>query len=236
MARRFRRDIIVLLTVAVLGVVAGPPLLRALAKPLIVDEPEGQARYLCVHGSDYGVDGSRCFDRATAWLQGAPGRRILILPCRPERVVEIGAIPSFAQVARRELLARGVKADDIEMMPGGARDEWDKAHRLDDWLAEHRDEEILLACSRFGSGRIRYVLDHVLEGDRAARIRVFPMARSSRNETNWWRSRAGVKDLMFAWLNRICTWTQGEQRVAPERLSAAEYQSLLRKTFGEAPR
>ena len=53
-----------------------------------------------------------------------------------------------------------------------ARDVWGEAHAMADWLQEHPGATVVLACSPFGSGRLRYVFDKVLGPADAARVRL----------------------------------------------------------------
>jgi hypothetical protein len=218
----------------VLGFAHGP-ILRGLALPLVADEPAGDASFVCLGGTEYGVDGEGAFDWAAAWCGAAATRRVLLLEPQPSRPVEIHVIPSFAEIARRELAKRGLSPAAVASIPGETRDDWDEAYLLAVWLRNHPAARVVLFRSRFDSGKMRYML-HTVLGHLANRVQILAPIGRDGGESRWWRSRDGVKAFMFGWLDLAYTWGQGENRFVPRLVSTAEYQSMLQKTFGEAPR
>ena len=229
------RRVWVALAIVLIGLGLHAPVLRALAWPLIANEPAQDASYLCLHGTEHCVDGDDAFDRAADWYHEDSAREILVLDSPPSRLVEIGALPSLEQRCRRELVGRRVPDEAIQRLAGRAIDDWDGAHVLADWLRDHPAARIALVCSRFNGGRLRYVVGRVMEQGIAARIRIVAPPTPHGVERNWWRSRDGVKDFMFAWLGLVYAWSEGENRLAPQSWTIAEYQAMLRETFGEAP-
>jgi uncharacterized SAM-binding protein YcdF (DUF218 family) len=220
---------VLVLTAVVLG---HGPALRMFAWPLVDDQPSASAAVLCLQGDERGVEGDATLDEATGWCRSVPAGRILLLPPWPSRVVEMEVVPSFQQMVRRELTARGVDASAIVALPGKARDDWDKARRLGEWLEQNPGAEVMLLCNRFHSGRMRHVLDAVLGQTAAAHVRIRGMASSDYDPAYWWRSRQGVKDVMFGWLSLAFSWGHGRQPDPPPRWTAEEYQCLLARTFG----
>jgi hypothetical protein len=138
-------------------------------------------------------------------------------------------------MVRRELARRGVHDAAITTIAGSARDCWEEAGLLGTWLGQHPGEEMTLVCGRFNSGQVRRILDSVLGRQEAARVRIRALADPDYDETNWWRSRRGVKGFMFGWLGLAYAWGEGKDRIAPPRWSVQEYQSLLDETYGKAP-
>jgi len=51
---------------------------------------------------------------------------------------------------------------------------------------------------------------------------------------SWWRSREGVKDFMYAWLDLFYAWAEGEN-AGPLPAGAAAFQEEIRAKIGEAP-
>ena len=206
--------------------------LRMLAWPLQTAEATATADYYALHGGELGIDGLT-IDRAVQWHDQATGRKILLVLPRTSRIVEIGAAPSFEQTCRRELTKRGVPVADVETLDAEARDAWEAARSLDGWLKCHPHATVALACNLFDGGRLRYVFDRVLGPD-GPRMRLVPAADPACPAAAWWRTRAGVKDFMYAWLELIYAWRQGGgPRVAQP--GAAEFQREVRTAIGEAP-
>jgi hypothetical protein len=209
-------------------------LLYLAARPLVCDEPFSGAAFLCLQGSEFGIEGAEFLPDAVAWQRESEARRLLLLEPCPRRVAAIGVIPSFAEICRRELRRQGVPDSAALSLAAAAGDDWDKAHFLADWLRQHPGENVALLCARFHSGQARYVFSRVL-GSEARRVRIVASPLPGYDEHSWWRTRAGVRNFMFAWLDRGYSWWQGEQAARPEKLTAAQYMALLKHTYGEAP-
>ena len=227
-----RRTLIVLAVLAILGL-AHAPILRLLARPLLTPELPTEADFYCLHGAEMGVDGFGPFAHAQAWYEEAPGRKILLLLPPDSRTVEIGAVRSFEQACRSELGKRGVPPSAVVAIRAEVGHAWGGPCALAGWLQEHPGATVVLACSPFGTGRERYVLDRVIGPADAGRVRLALLADPDGTTERWWRSRRGVKDFMYAWLDLIYTWVEGD---APRTLPvpAAEFRRAIREQIGKA--
>lgn len=217
-----------------------PLILRLLARPLQSADPDAPSEYFCLRGGEQGIDGFDAFDRAAQWRrtmagQGRAGGTILLVLPRTSRIVEIGAVPSFEQTCRRELSKRGVAAADIESIPGNTHNAWDDARALADWLARHPRATVSLACGSYTAGEQRYVFDKVLGPRDSRRVRLMCLPDPACPPDSWWKTRTGVKEFMFAWLELLYAWCHGDDAPAPQP-SAAVFESEVRTTIGEAPR
>jgi hypothetical protein len=231
--RTNRRTMIVLAVLVLLGL-GHVLILRLLAWPLTADGSSVECDCFCIHGGELGADGFEPYDAAAAWHGKTAGRRILLLLPRTTRIVEIGAVRSFEQTCLCELSKRGVPPADVGPIRADARDTWDEAYALDNWLKAHPNTRVWMACSPFNSGRLRYVLDKVLGPADAARVGLIWLPDPGSGVDNWWRSRRGVKDFMYAWLELIYAWTGGD-RARPLPVGAAAFQQEIRAQIGEAP-
>jgi hypothetical protein len=241
--RPSRRTVILLAVLILLGL-GHAFILRLLARPLVADDSSaGRAPsagrlaggdYFCLHGSELGTDGYEAFAAAAAWHGESAGRKILLLLPHPSRVVEIGAVRSFEEACRSELGKCGIPAADIRPLPADALDVWGEARALSEWLKERPDATVRLACSSLGSGRLRFVLNKVLDPADARRVHLATLPDPRYSAERWWRSRTGVKDFMYAWLDLAYTWTdRGSPRPCPP--NAARFQEEVRAKIGEAP-
>lgn len=227
-----RRTAIVLAVLAVL-VLAHGPILRVLAWPLLSEGPTEQAGFYCLHGDELGADGFEAFDHAAAWHAEAPGGKILLLLPADSRIVEIGAVPSFERMCRKELGKRRIPPSDVETIRAATGKVWGEAHAMHDWLTEHPGATVALACNPLGSGRLRYVFDKSIGRADAARVRLTWLPDPGIDPNAWWRSRNGVKDFMFSWLKLIYAWAGGND-AHPRPAGAAAFQEQIRAKIGEA--
>jgi hypothetical protein len=228
-----RRTIFVLAVLLLLGL-GHALILRLLAWPLAAGGSSAECDCFCIHGGELGADGFEPFDAAAAWHGKPAGRKIILLLPRMTRIVEIGAVRSFEQTCLSELGKRGVPPEDIWPIRADARDIWDEIHALDSWLKAHPDSTVSMACSPFTSGRLRYVLKKVVGPANAARVRLLWLPDPGSSVDTWWRSRRGVKDFMYAWLELIFAWVEGDQ-ARPFPVGAATFQQEIRARIGEAP-
>ena len=254
-----RRRTAIVLGLLVILLALHPFLLRLAALPLTASGvsacgSSSASEFFCIHGGELGVDGSDAFDRAANWHGQSAGRKILLLLPRTSRIVEIGAVRSFEETCRSELAKRGIPPADIESIDAHAYSSWDEARGLSAWLKQHPEATVRLECSLFASGRLRYTFDKVLGRDDGQRVRFELSVNPACREDSWWRTRTGVKDFMYAWLQLLYAWCQGRENGdsphLPERPGgccaqmgtvpvfppdAATFQREIRASIGEAP-
>lgn len=233
MSRTWRRRLLVWGLTA--GLLAGVWLLRApllwwSACPLVADEPAEAATAICIDPDCDGV-----FDVAADLARQDPSRRILLVAPLPLRVEEVGLVPGWAEVCRRELAARGVPKETFLVIGPPSQDAWQHAERLAQWLAENPNQELLLLCDRFDSARRRAIVRRVL-GSEARRVRVRGLPRFTYDETNWWQSRKGWKRFADAWLVRLHAAWMGPPAERPAPADLAEFENMVARIVrGEKP-
>jgi len=228
-----RHGVVILLVAACLWC-WHPVILRGIARLLIVDQPQSPADYIWIRTEDgIHADGDRCYERAAALYHQDRSRRILLMEPYPCRVVRTGAVPCFEQISRRALEARRVPGEAVEVIGGSPRTLWQEARLLQAWLNKHPDAKVLLLCSRFAGRRWRYVLDTVLGADGAAKVALFAPPDRRYNETDWWKSRRGAKDLYYWALYLAYTWCQGERPAPLNPWNPDDYERSLRQTIRE---
>jgi hypothetical protein len=210
------------------------PLLRCLAGLLIDDEPIGDYQYVGILGWDGRPDADWCFDAAVQLCRRRPSCDVLLIDSPRSRVAELGILPSFGALGRRELTARGLPPSAVSIIPSDGRDGWATARTLRAWLAERPKTAIVLLCGRFGSAHLRYALDAVLDPSQAARVRIRALPDRRCDETNWWTSREGIKVFGIAWLRQLHGWSTGGDQLPPPYCSVENYESKVRKVLGQA--
>ena len=221
---------------AILGCVylCRAPGLRSIVEPLIVDEQTADPDYVWIRTEDgISCDGDRGYDQAARLYHEDTSRRIILTKPSPSRLAQIGAVSSFDVISWRELAARGVRKDAIVPIDGTWQNPWQEARRIGTWLKERPDAELLLLCDRFNSRRWWYILDKVLEADTAGAVQILALPDRRYNETNWWKSRRGVKDLFYGYVRLAYAWCQGENIPERECWDPDEYERILHKAVRE---
>jgi hypothetical protein len=233
--QRFSRWIVILLAVLIMLGLGHAFILRLVAWPLTAKGAlSWQAGFYALHGDEYGADGFEAFDSAAAWYAEAPGRKILLFLPPDSHLVEIGAVRSFERTCRSELDKRRIPMSDVLSVHVASRGAAAEARVAANWLAEHREATVMLACSAFRSNWLRQVFDNVLGPADAGRIEFVMLADPKCRPENWWKSRAGVKEFMYGWLELIYGWSGGDKDCR-HPTGAAEFQQEMRTKIGEAP-
>ncbi len=197
------------------------PLLWLAGAALVVDEPVAGATRVVI------FEGNRSYDEACRLLQDQNGRGVVLVQVEPNRLERLGVVPSGAAIGLRELTQRGVPAGNVTVAEaeGERRTDWGRARAVRAWLLEHPDERIVVIVERLASRRKRMVLHAVLGVD-AARVSVRALAHPNHDETNWWRRKEGLMDVVNGYLQLASAGWFGESPdfgdADPERLPEAE--------------
>ncbi len=216
------------------------PILRGLASILVVDESSSLAEsasppncVLVVEG-DASADGR--YDETARLYREHGVRRIVLIRFSSNPVVRSGAMLPLHTRGRRALASVDVPAEAIEVIPGDARNTWEAARQLQPWLKDRPTVRLLVLVHRLRSRHQRYVFDSILEPSVAARVSVYGLKEPRCNEANWWKSRHGVKRMMFAGLELMHAWCFGESRPSPSDWDPDDYERTLREAMDkEAP-
>jgi hypothetical protein len=198
---------LLILTVTLSGLyLARAPLLRGVAG-LLIAEDAGTANYLLI------LDGESRHQVAANWYLGGHDRHILVIGTHPGRLQALGLVPARAETDRLALRARGVPDADVLTLHAEARDDWDGVRALGAWLRERPGAEVILACDRFSSRRLRLLCGRVLGAD-AGRVHVLGLRHRDYDEADWWRHKEGQLNLLDQGLRLTYAWLAGE-RTAP---------------------
>src|SRR3972149_1717876 len=108
--------------------------LRGIGRLLVVEQPPPSVQYVCLRCEGHGPAGDRAYAEAAAMYRSDPSRRTLLIEPRPDTVVQIGVLPTFEALSRKELSARGVPPEAVILLPGKAEGDWAEARGLGNWL------------------------------------------------------------------------------------------------------
>jgi hypothetical protein len=203
------------------------PLLRWAACGLIVDDHEEQTPDAIWLGG-----GDRRFQAAADLYRENPRCRILIARSFRDRVVQVAVLPPLEELARNQLLDRGVPSEAVVFFGDSCRDSWEGARALQGWMKENPNKRVLVLCDRFRSRQRLEVLAQVLQPQEAARIGIRGLPAYRYDETDWWRNRTGLKRFMYSWLGLLCVWMIGETAEKPIPLDPDAYERLVAGRIG----
>lgn len=190
-------------------------------RPSHVDQAARPAGYVLV------LDGDRCYDRAAELYHQGAAEQLLLIDWHAGRLVRLGILPSRAAVGRRELLSRGVPNDKVTVVPGGAGQDWQAARRLESWLQGQPHARVTALCNRFDSRGKRRILAMVLGESLAGRLEVYALPDRRFDETNWWRSKTGVKGFFNSAFNLVYDGLRGESAVWGPEWDPDQYEKTL---------
>jgi len=205
------------------------PLLRGLASGLIVEDdlPEKAAVWL--------GEGEGSLDIAALFYQEGLTRAVLVTRPEPDRLVQIGILPSWETLVQDQLARRGVPRRTLQFLGSHCRSEWDSARAFGAWFAQHSELRVIVLCSRFNSRERLVVLTQILGSEAVARIHLMALADRRYDENNWWKTRAGVKDFFHGWLGLLYARLLGEPPRRAEPWDPDRYQSELAERLRSGP-
>jgi hypothetical protein len=207
-------------------------LLRGLVRPLIVEQTTENYDCVCVPSWGYQPRSSQCYDRAAELYAKKPSCSVLLIAPTTSRLDEIGIMPSFEAICRRELQARHVPPGAIAVVQSEPWNDWATARSLARWMNDHRGQRVLLLPDQFRSGQMRRAMYDVLKPDAAALLYVQAVRTPDCNETNWWKQRSGYRAFAESWLLRLQPRPERDAAEIPVK-NADEYERAFLKAFRE---
>ena len=208
--------------------------LECLASPLVVDDPTNAIPYVALLAWNHRPDGNGCYDAAVELRSRTSGGQILVVEPRRDRLVQMGILPSFEALTRRELAARGIPEYAVSVVQSQGLDDWATAHALQIWLRQRPNASVALLCAAFRSARLRYVLNVVIEPAQAMQVQVYALADPRCHTNNWWTSRRGIKVFAMAWLRLLHAWCIGDSGHPPPCGNADDYEKRFLQPYAEA--
>ncbi len=220
---RLRKAHVFAALVAVLAVVFHAPILRVVESLLVVNEPRVPTEFAVI--ISHNEWGETAFD---LW-HDKEVETIVLFQGREPRPVRVGAVPSFVVIGRQELINRGVPDRAIAVIRSEAMTHQQAFRDVDRWLQHRPDAHATVLVPRHGTRYSRWVIDSVLEKDRADRLHVASPPVRSFDETVWWQSRTGVKKIIHGYLRLGHFLYFGESNALIDEWDPDEYERSLKK-------
>lgn len=189
-ASRLRRYLLAL--VLLLAVLCGAwsfrvPTLRSLGQFLNYSDSPRRVDYCLVLGGDVQV---RPFVAAALVHARLADAVLLTRSPEPSSGMEDEVSLREHDKATRILIARGVPADAIHLLPGAVDSTRDEARELAEFLNEHPGSSVAVVTSNMHTRRARLVFGRVL-GARVADVCFVAAPVDGMDELEWWRTEPG---------------------------------------------
>jgi uncharacterized SAM-binding protein YcdF (DUF218 family) len=201
--RRLIIGVVVLIAAAV-GLVPSAP---SLATYLIVARPLAHADAMLVL-SGSAVYNERAFQAAELYKQGVSPRIFLT-----DDGVRAGwsesqqTNPRYVDLAKFGLVASGVPADAITILPGNADGTESEARILADEVERDHLSSVLIVTSAYHSRRALWTFDRIFAGkDVAVGMAHAPLGDLNPTPTNWWRTRLGWRLVAGEYVKAVGYW------------------------------
>lgn len=196
-------------------------LLRAMAAPLVVDEPAAAVDAVVVHplAADMAL-----YREAAGRIEQSAGARVVLLASRPSRTARYGVLPSATAAVREQLAALEVPPGRIEQVESPIVDEWDAAEAIEQWLSQHPGTQLQLPVGYFEGSQWRLIVNRSMPPDAAQRVRITALPPQWFDEGNWWTQRRGIQLVVGQWLSMLhaALSDRREARHEPWNLEALE--------------
>jgi hypothetical protein len=220
-ARRQIRFIIVFVAFAV----TLSTLLRCSGSVLVSESRVKQADFAII--ADWSCD--RCLSLVSGRIKSKALQGVLLFSPERQRLVLLGVIPPGEELCRERLIRDGVSPDAIHFVDGKSRSDWQAARLIGEWLDEHSGKRINVLCERFSSHRWSFIFDRTIAPSNRSRLAIEAVADPRFDETNWWRSRSGIKSYFHNIFRIGYARLHGEDSVLPTDWSPEKYESSLLK-------
>lgn len=185
---------------------------------MICETPAAVSDYLLLVGGDSAI--------AMAARDYAERRigKIALIGYRPGRLQMLGVVATNDEIQRRHLVARGVQSDHILSLTLDAIDEWDVGRAVALLTHRHAQCRIVVLCDRFSSRLISHVLHAQTPESAVADVSITALRDRRYDETNWWRSKTGVKSFFGAWFDLTYALIKGDERASGAPLTPEQYE------------
>jgi len=192
---RLLRVITLLFLVALLGLVFHVPLLRGIARLLIVsDDPIQADAIVLLNGGEI-----RALTAAQLYVQQYASR-VLIAQAEERPSQSLNIAPNSTEVSVALLVSEGVPRDSIMVLEygSGVTSTFDEAIAHTRYMYDHKIERVLLVTSAFHTRRARWAFNR-MSGRNPEQWRGEIVAVGSPHngfdESNWWKTEKGLVTL-----------------------------------------
>jgi uncharacterized SAM-binding protein YcdF (DUF218 family) len=184
--RRLWAILAILIGLTTIGILH-EPILVAMAVWLDVGEAPRPADYVMVLPG--GLE-DRPF-MAVAMMRAGMAQGVLTAETEIDPSNQEGMSPASDAILQQILLLRGIRQDQIHVLPGRSNSTWTDALALRQFMQDHSQATIAIVTTNFHSRRSRWVFRRVLGAD-AQRVFFVTVPLERVDPKSWWKTEIGL--------------------------------------------
>jgi uncharacterized SAM-binding protein YcdF (DUF218 family) len=185
----------------VAGYVFRAPLLTALARAWVVNEPAARAGAIVILGG--GVE-NRPFAAARLFHAGvAP--EILYMNVKLSPAEEMGVYPSEAELTRRILLSNNILASALQAIGTNVASTYDESRAVRAWVRQTGTASIVITTDLFHTRRARWIFRRELR-DTPVKIYVVAVDPVGFKINDWWQNEGSVIQFQNEIIKSLYYW------------------------------
>jgi uncharacterized SAM-binding protein YcdF (DUF218 family) len=185
-----RRWLIALLTLSALLIAAyigRAPLLSAVARAWVIDEPVEKADAVVALGGGLQY---RTFEAARLYHAGLAST-VLIISVKPTPTDKLGLTEPERDLFRKVLLKKGVPEQAIVAVGNDCTSSYDDAIAVRDWMLKNHARTLIAPTDIFHTRRLRWLL-HKIFRHTGIQVRIDAMTPEEYSVNDWWRHEEGL--------------------------------------------
>ena len=228
--RRIRLALFLMTISAAVVMLLHQPILCGLGNELIHEDPFGN------YDSVFVLSGDRDYAVAAELFKKEQVKKLILLKGPLPPLVRAGIADSSEAIKKRELRKLGVPADSIIAIPNEIAHDWEFADQLQKWLGSHPKERVVVIARLFTTRKLRIILENTLTDTQLSRVGFYAIRDRRFNESNWWRTRTGIKDFVNSAISQLHVIVVGRPQpfLMPE-WSREALEQQLRSSTQRAP-
>jgi len=157
--------------------------------------------------------------------------RLLVVEGARQRIEQLGAVPTGAEIAYRESLKRNLPAEKIEILRTDAVDGWEEIRAIRHRLEGEAPSGIRILVGEFGSKEYAMILRRQWSESLFQRTEIWPVHDPRYDVTNWWKSRRGWKSFFGNCVSLFAAVALGEPARKWKQVPAEQYEKLVEATL-----
>jgi uncharacterized SAM-binding protein YcdF (DUF218 family) len=136
---------------------------------------------------------------AAALVKAGLAQRVVVVETEHSADVTDGIFPPSHVIAGKIFQSRGLRPDQVLLLPGNSTSTADEVDRLKQYLEDHPDQRACVVTNAYHTRRTRWTLRTRL-GDHFDRVSVFSAPNPEFDGDSWWKTPAAMEAVISEYL------------------------------------